>query len=117
MCFSRHSWHMRSGFWQMYAVLRARQDAFEKLNLPGEALRGRIRIQYVDHFGEVEAGVDGGGLFKDFMEHLIRQGFDPQARGGPSACQNPDNKAGVEASRLCSYCPLGCCARAACGFC
>jgi hypothetical protein len=57
------------------------QDAFEKLNMPGEALRGRIRIQYVDHYGEVEAGVDGGGLFKDFMEHLIRQGFDPQARG------------------------------------
>ncbi|EIE22502.1 HECT-domain-containing protein [Coccomyxa subellipsoidea C-169] len=54
------------------------QDGFEKLNLPGDALRGRIRIQYVDSFGEVEAGVDGGGLFKDFMENLIKEGFDPR---------------------------------------
>ena len=50
----------------------------EKLNLSGDALRGRVRIQYVDHFGEVEAGVDGGGLFKDFMENLVKEGFDPQ---------------------------------------
>jgi ubiquitin-protein ligase E3 C len=56
----------------------ALQDGFQKLNLPGEALRGRIRIQYVDHYGEIEAGVDGGGLFKDFMEVLIKEAFDPQ---------------------------------------
>ena len=56
------------------------QDAFERLNLSGDQLRGRIRIQYVDHFGEVEAGVDGGGLFKDFMENLVKEGFDPQVR-------------------------------------
>ncbi|KAK9914927.1 hypothetical protein WJX75_002372 [Coccomyxa subellipsoidea] len=54
------------------------QDGFEKLNLPGEALRGRVRIQYMDTFGEIEAGVDGGGLFKDFMENLIKEGFDPR---------------------------------------
>ena len=29
---------------------------------------------------QVEAGVDGGGLFKDFMENLIQQGFNPQVR-------------------------------------
>ena len=34
-------------------MLPCAQDAFEKLNLPGESLRGRIRIQYVDHYGEV----------------------------------------------------------------
>lgn len=54
------------------------QDGFDNLNLPGEQLRGRIRIQYVDHYGEVEAGVDGGGLFKDFMENLMKEGFDPR---------------------------------------
>ena len=42
-----------------------------------EELRSRIRIQYVDSYGEVEAGVDGGGLFKDFMENLVREGFNP----------------------------------------
>ena len=43
-----------------------------------EELRGRIRIQYVDSYGEVEAGVDGGGLFKDFMENLVKEGFNPE---------------------------------------
>jgi len=43
-----------------------------------EELRSRIRIQYVDSYGEVEAGVDGGGLFKDFMENLVVEGFNPE---------------------------------------
>ena len=43
-----------------------------------EELRSRIRIQYVDSYGEVEAGVDGGGLFKDFMENLVKEGFNPE---------------------------------------
>jgi hypothetical protein len=40
---------------------------------PGEVLRGRVRIQFVDEHGMEEAGIDGGGLFKDFMEHLVRE--------------------------------------------
>ena len=32
----------------------------------------------MDTFGDIEAGVDGGGLFKDFMENLIKEGFDPR---------------------------------------
>ena len=43
-----------------------------------EELRSRIRIRYVDSYGEVEAGVDGGGLFKDFMENLVKEGFNPE---------------------------------------
>ena len=26
-----------------------------------------------------EAGIDGGGLFKEFMECLVKEGFDPNA--------------------------------------
>lgn len=54
------------------------QDALERLGQMDEELRSRIRIQYVDSYGEVEAGVDGGGLFKDFMENLIKEGFNPE---------------------------------------
>lgn len=32
----------------------------------------------MDTFGDIEAGVDGGGLFKDFMECLIKECFDPR---------------------------------------
>ena len=42
-------------------------------------LRGPIRIQYIDEYGLEEAGIDGGGLFKDFMEALMKEGFDPRA--------------------------------------
>ncbi|KAI8471302.1 MAG: hypothetical protein J3K34DRAFT_417756 [Monoraphidium minutum] len=54
-------------------------DGFERLGRAGgERLRGRVRIQYFDEHGNAEAGIDGGGLFKDFMDELLRQGFDPQ---------------------------------------
>lgn len=49
------------------------QDGFRSLNTPGEALKQRIRIQFVDQYGVEEAGVDGGGLFKDFVENLIKE--------------------------------------------
>ena len=56
---------------QCFAVL-ALQDGFAQLGpLQGDSLRGRIRIQFVDEFGVEEAGVDGGGLFKDFLECLV----------------------------------------------
>ena len=32
-----------------------------------------MRIQFVDEHGIEEAGIDGGGLFKDFMEYLVRE--------------------------------------------
>ena len=30
-------------------------------------LKGRIQVSFVDQFGLDEAGIDGGGLFKEFM--------------------------------------------------
>lgn len=41
-------------------------------------MKGRLRIVFEDEYGMQEAGIDGGGLFKDFMENLIKQAFDPQ---------------------------------------
>ena len=32
-----------------------------------------MRIKFVDEHGMEEAGIDGGGLFKDFMEHLVKE--------------------------------------------
>jgi hypothetical protein len=55
------------------------EDSFLQLNAMGpERLKGRLRIAYVNEAGLAEAGIDGGGLFKDFMEELLRQGFSPQ---------------------------------------
>ncbi|PSC67747.1 E3 ubiquitin-ligase UPL6 [Micractinium conductrix] len=54
------------------------QDAFDQLGSAGEALQGRVRIQFIDAHGLEEAGVDGGGLFKEFVEAVVREGFDPR---------------------------------------
>jgi ubiquitin-protein ligase E3 C len=36
-------------------------------NLSGADLRKKVAISFVDEFGLLEAGVDGGGVFKEFL--------------------------------------------------
>lgn len=52
-------------------------DGFRALNGLGEGLKERIRVQFVNRFGEEEAGVDGGGLFKDFIGEMVKEAFNP----------------------------------------
>ena len=48
-------------------------DSFSSLHsLPSNSLKRRIRIRFFDEYGEEEAGIDGGGLFKEFMERLVQ---------------------------------------------
>ncbi|CAN4115282.1 unnamed protein product [Withania somnifera] len=55
------------------------EDAFNQLNaLSEEDLRGPIRVTFVNELGVEEAGIDGGGIFKDFMENNTRAAFDVQ---------------------------------------
>lgn len=55
------------------------EDGFSQIGrMDPDRVKGRLRIQYVNEAGLPEAGIDGGGLFKDFMEELLRQGFSPQ---------------------------------------
>ncbi|KAJ7067265.1 HECT-domain-containing protein [Mycena amicta] len=50
------------------------QDGFDKLR--DADLKGRIGIQFIDKFGEEEAGIDGGGVFKEFFTSLCKEVFD-----------------------------------------
>ncbi|KAL9251575.1 E3 ubiquitin-protein ligase UPL6-like protein [Drosera capensis] len=55
------------------------EDAFNQLNaLSDEDLRGVMRVTFINEFGVEEAGIDGGGIFKDFMENITRSAFDIQ---------------------------------------
>ncbi|KAG0587489.1 hypothetical protein KC19_2G168200 [Ceratodon purpureus] len=55
------------------------EDAFAQLNeVSADALKGTIRVTFVNELGVEEAGVDGGGIFKDFMEGITKTGFDVQ---------------------------------------
>lgn len=53
------------------------QDAIKSLNHLGRNLKGRIRVTFESELGYQEAGIDGGGLFRDFMDALAEQAFDP----------------------------------------
>ena len=40
-------------------------------------LKKRMKIRLINAAGLEEAGVDGGGLFREFMTELMKAGFDP----------------------------------------
>ena len=40
-------------------------------------MRKNLQIKFVNEFGQVEEGIDGGGLFKEFITLLCDRIFDP----------------------------------------
>lgn len=40
-------------------------------------MRPRFRIQMINSAGMEEAGIDGGGVFREFLSELIKTAFDP----------------------------------------
>lgn len=57
------------------------EDAFEELNGLGPDLKATIRVKFIDEHGIEEAGIDGGGVFKEFMYEVLRLGFSPFSYG------------------------------------
>mmetsp|Transcript_5537 Transcript_5537/g.11533 ORF Transcript_5537/g.11533 Transcript_5537/m.11533 type:complete len:615 (-) Transcript_5537:425-2269(-) len=53
-------------------------QAYTKLNHLGSALRNKIQITFINHQGLEEAGIDGGGVFKEFMDDLVKEAFSPE---------------------------------------
>lgn len=53
------------------------EDGFTALHPLGDKLKGRLAIEFVDESGAREAGVDGGGLFREFVSELIKHAFNP----------------------------------------
>lgn len=57
------------------------EDSFRELNDLGQGLRATIRVKFIDEHGLEEAGIDGGGVFKEFMHEVLRVGFSPFSYG------------------------------------
>lgn len=54
-------------------------DSYNKMKqLDKESFRGRIQVQFVSKQGYVEAGIDGGGLFKEFLDECIHSLLDTE---------------------------------------
>jgi ubiquitin-protein ligase E3 C len=45
----------------------------------GESLKEPIQITFIDQFGSPEAGIDGGGVTKEFLMSVTSEAFDPNS--------------------------------------
>ncbi|KAL1391296.1 hypothetical protein HDK64DRAFT_89068 [Phyllosticta capitalensis] len=52
-------------------------DAFDQFYTLGDGLKEPIQITFVDQFDTVEAGIDGGGVTKEFLTSVTNQAFAP----------------------------------------
>jgi len=51
------------------------EDAYEQFYELGESLKEPIQITFVDKFDTVEAGIDGGGVTKEFLTSVTKEAF------------------------------------------
>ncbi|KAL7622401.1 ubiquitin-protein ligase (E3) [Parahypoxylon ruwenzoriense] len=58
-------------------------DAFKQFYSLGEGLKEPIQITFVDQFDQPEAGIDGGGVTKEFLTSITDEAFQP-GPGGPN---------------------------------
>lgn len=53
------------------------EDSFEKLSPENEPdLKPKLKVQMINQVGMDEAGIDGGGIFREFLSELIKTAFD-----------------------------------------
>ncbi|RPB04008.1 hypothetical protein L873DRAFT_1730461 [Choiromyces venosus 120613-1] len=58
---------------------RVFEDAYEQFWPLGEGLKEPIQITFIDRFGAEEAGIDGGGVTKEFLTGVCGDAFTPSA--------------------------------------
>uniref|UniRef100_A0A6U6CBM7 HECT-type E3 ubiquitin transferase n=1 Tax=Odontella aurita TaxID=265563 RepID=A0A6U6CBM7_9STRA len=57
-------------------------DSMDQLNGLGKKLRRKVQVTFINQHGAQEAGIDGGGVFKEFLDDLIKDAFDPRTGHG-----------------------------------
>ena len=65
---------------QMVLIRRSHfyEDSFDKLSKNNVSdMKKRIRVQLQSQLGLVETGIDGGGVFREFLAEVLRAAFDP----------------------------------------
>jgi ubiquitin-protein ligase E3 C len=53
------------------------EDAYDQFYDLGDGLKEPIQISFIDKFDTVEAGIDGGGVTKEFLTSIINDAFNP----------------------------------------
>ncbi|KAI1474868.1 hypothetical protein F4774DRAFT_318302 [Daldinia eschscholtzii] len=57
-------------------------DAYEQFYPLGDGLKEPIQITFVDQFDQPEAGIDGGGVTKEFLISVTDEAFNPSSGRG-----------------------------------
>jgi len=81
-----------------HAIIRRNhefEDAYEAFWGLGERLKEPIQITFVDKFGAEEAGIDGGGVTKEFLTGVCGEAFAPRADPPDDNNEDPDEIAGT----------------------
>lgn len=55
------------------------EDGYRQLNFLGSRLKSRINVSFISECGLPEAGLDYGGLSKEFLTDLSKAAFDPRS--------------------------------------
>ncbi|CAE7132589.1 unnamed protein product [Rhizoctonia solani] len=55
---------------------RVAEDGFKALSSMRKDMKLPISITFIDQWGNEEAGIDGGGVFKEFLTSLVKEVFD-----------------------------------------
>ncbi|KAM0373384.1 hypothetical protein ACHAPZ_002439 [Fusarium culmorum] len=58
------------------------EDAFNQFYEMGDSLKDPIQITFVDQFGAQEAGIDGGGVTKEFLTSVTTEAFGSNSGKG-----------------------------------
>jgi ubiquitin-protein ligase E3 C len=66
------------------------EDAYKAFNGLGSGLKDPIQITFVDAFGQQEAGIDGGGVTKEFLTSITTEAFKANTRP-PMFVENAQN--------------------------
>ncbi|KAL3936919.1 MAG: hypothetical protein SGBAC_007860 [Bacillariaceae sp.] len=60
-------------------------DSMSQLNALGKKLKHQVQVTFINQHGAEEAGIDGGGVFKEFLDDLIKDGFAAKTDNSDSA--------------------------------
>ena len=66
--------------WHPISINRAfiLENAYDKIFMNKVNLKRPLQIKFINEHGQAEEGIDGGGLFKEFITKLCDKIFDPE---------------------------------------
>lgn len=57
------------------------EDSFNAFNKLTRNFKARLQVTFIDQYGKPEAGIDGGGITKEFLTSVVNDGFNNPASG------------------------------------